>query len=82
MTSTMIIESSNIIAENKRWLLEVPNSVLTEEEHKRWLYLAKFIREDQTTTDETDETLAFMYFAVKFAVTKRGRFSNYIKEIQ
>lgn len=80
--STMIIFPHNTISDNKKWLLEVPDSELSLDERKKWLMLAQFIQTNCEWSEDIDETLGLMYFACKFAIKGRGRFHKYIRQIK
>lgn len=79
--STMVIYPQNSIADNKKWLLEVPDVELSPMERQMWLSLAYFIQTNREWNEQVDETLSLMYFACKFAIKGRGRFQKYIREI-
>ena len=79
--SSMVIYPNSNIAENKTWLLEVPDVELSPTERQMWLSLAYFIQTNREWNEHVDETLGLMYFACKFAIKGRGRFQKYIREI-
>lgn len=79
--STMVIYPHSGIADNKKWLLEVPDVELSPMERQMWLSLAYFIQTNREWNEQVDETLSLMYFACKFAIKGRGRFQKYIREI-
>ena len=71
------------------FIVTIPTSQLKEREHRVWnkvcmyLYSPRVDRyNDNLDLNSEDSTIALLAFAVRFALTGRGRFKQYVQQQQ